>query len=112
MKIVQEEIFGPVCAVIKFEDEEDVVRQANDTLYGLAAAVFTQDINRALVTGNKLKAGTVWINCVNTLEANVPFGGCKQSGSTYHSFSRHPPPDLILTTSDLQLVASWEKKPC
>jgi len=80
MKIVQEEIFGPVCAVIKFEDEEDVVRQANDSLYGLAAAVFTQDIDRAFKTGHRLHAGTVWINCVNTLNVNVPFGGFKQSG--------------------------------
>jgi len=80
MKIVQEEIFGPVGVLIKFEDEEDVIRQANDTLYGLAAAVFTQDINRALETVRKLKAGTAWINCVNTLEPNVPFGGFKQSG--------------------------------
>ncbi|KAF9649990.1 NAD-dependent aldehyde dehydrogenase [Thelephora ganbajun] len=80
MKIVQEEIFGPVGVLIKFEDEEDVVRQANDTLYGLAAAVFTQDINRALETAHKLKAGTTWINCVVTLNPNVPFGGFKQSG--------------------------------
>jgi acyl-CoA reductase-like NAD-dependent aldehyde dehydrogenase len=112
MKIVQEEIFGPVCTVVKFEDEEDVVRQANDSLYGLAAAVFTQDINRALETGHKLKAGTVWINCVNVLNANVPFGGFKQSGSTYYSFSRCPPPNLILITSDLQSAASWESTRC
>ena len=87
MKIVREEIFGPVGVVIKFEDEEDVVRQANDTLYGLAAAVFSKDINRALQTVNKLRAGTVWVNCVNVLNANVPFGGFKQSGSRcrFHS---------------------------
>jgi len=90
MKIVQEEIFGPVGVLIKFEDEEDVIRQANDTLYGLAAAVFTQDINRALETVRKLKAGTAWINCVNTLEPNVPFGGFKQSGSTYYAPSPAP----------------------
>lgn len=87
MKIVQEEIFGPVGVVIKFEDEEDVIRQANDTLYGLAAAVFTKDINRGLQTVYKLKAGTVWINCANMLDVNVPFGGFKQSGSAYRSFS-------------------------
>ena len=81
MKIVQEEIFGPVGVVIKFEDEEDIIHQANDTIYGLAAAVFTQDINRALVTANRLKAGTVWVNCANVLNASVPFGGFKQSGS-------------------------------
>jgi len=80
MKIVQEEIFGPVGVLIKFEDEEDVVHQANDTLYGLAAAVFSQDITRALNTAHKLKAGTAWVNCCNVLNANVPFGGFKQSG--------------------------------
>jgi len=99
MKIVQEEIFGPVGVLIKFEDEEDVIRQANDTLYGLAAAVFTQDINRALETARKLKAGTAWINCVNTLEPNVPFGGFKQSGSTYYPLLPRPPLNMILIAS-------------
>ncbi|KAL0576418.1 hypothetical protein V5O48_005554 [Marasmius crinis-equi] len=80
MKIVQEEIFGPVGVVIKFEDEDDVIRQANDTVYGLAAAVFSQDINRALNTAHRLKAGTAWVNCANTLNESVPFGGYKQSG--------------------------------
>ncbi|KAG6332120.1 hypothetical protein ID866_6972 [Astraeus odoratus] len=80
MKIVQEEIFGPVSVIIKFHDEEDLIRQANDTIYGLAAAVFTKDINRALSTAHKLKAGTIWINCYNQFHANVPFGGFKQSG--------------------------------
>ncbi|KII83878.1 hypothetical protein PLICRDRAFT_118592 [Plicaturopsis crispa FD-325 SS-3] len=80
MRIVKEEIFGPVGVVIKFDDEDDVIRQANDTVYGLAAAVFTQDINRAIGTAHKLKAGTAWINCVNQLHPNVPFGGFKQSG--------------------------------
>jgi len=80
MRIVKEEIFGPVGVVIKFTDEADVLRQANDTVYGLAAAVFSQDINRALETAHKLQAGTAWVNCVNQLHANVPFGGFKQSG--------------------------------
>jgi aldehyde dehydrogenase (NAD+) len=80
MKIVQEEIFGPVGVVIKFHDDEDIIKQANDTVYGLAAACFTKNIDRALKTANKLKAGTAWINCVNTLNPNVPFGGYKQSG--------------------------------
>jgi aldehyde dehydrogenase (NAD+) len=80
MKIVQEEIFGPVGVVIKFDDDEDVIRQANDTVYGLAAAVFSQNINRAITTAHRLKAGTAWVNCVNQLHANVPFGGFKQSG--------------------------------
>ncbi|KAF8995906.1 aldehyde dehydrogenase [Cyathus striatus] len=80
MKIVKEEIFGPVGVVIKFKDEADVIRQANDTVYGLAAAVFSQNINRAIETAHKLQAGTAWVNCVNQLHANVPFGGYKQSG--------------------------------
>lgn len=80
MKIVREEIFGPVGVVIKFKDEEDVIRQANDTVYGLAAAVFTQNLNRAIKTAHRLKAGTAWINCVNQVNSNVPFGGFKQSG--------------------------------
>jgi len=57
-----------------------VIKQANDTMYGLAAAVFSRDINRALETAHKLRAGTAWVNCVNHLHANVPFGGYKQSG--------------------------------
>ncbi|KAJ7097379.1 aldehyde dehydrogenase [Mycena epipterygia] len=80
MTIVKEEIFGPVGVVIRFRDEADVIKQANDTLYGLAAAVFSQDINRALETAHKLKAGTAWVNCANQLHANVPFGGYNQSG--------------------------------
>lgn len=80
MKIVKEEIFGPVGVVIKFEDDEDIIKQANDTVYGLAAAVFSQNINRAIETAHKLQAGTVWVNCINQLHANVPFGGYKQSG--------------------------------
>ncbi|KAI6100125.1 aldehyde dehydrogenase [Pisolithus croceorrhizus] len=80
MRIVKEEIFGPVSVVIKFRDEEDVVRQANDTVYGLAAAVFTKDVNRAITTAHKLKAGTVWVNCYSVSDPNVPFGGYKQSG--------------------------------
>jgi aldehyde dehydrogenase (NAD+) len=80
MRIVQEEIFGPVCVIVKFEDEEDVMRQANGTLYGLAAAVFSADITRALQVAHKLHAGTVWVNCTNSLHPNVPFGGYKQSG--------------------------------
>jgi aldehyde dehydrogenase (NAD+) len=65
--------------LIHFGDA-DVIRQANDTTYGLAAAIFSQDITRALRVAHRLHAGTAWINCVNTLEPQVPFGGFKQSG--------------------------------
>ncbi|KAI6000378.1 aldehyde dehydrogenase [Pisolithus orientalis] len=63
-----------------FKDEEDVVRQANDTVYGLAAAVFTKDVTRAITTAHKLKAGSLWVNCYSVSGPNVPFGGFKQSG--------------------------------
>ncbi|TCD60304.1 aldehyde dehydrogenase (NAD(P)(+)) ald5 [Steccherinum ochraceum] len=80
MRIVQEEIFGPVGVVIRFEDDDDVINQANDTMYGLAAAVFSKNIDRALQVAHKLKAGTAWVNCINQLHPQVPFGGFKQSG--------------------------------
>ncbi|KAH9823005.1 aldehyde dehydrogenase domain-containing protein [Melampsora americana] len=80
MKIVKEEIFGPVVTITKFKDEEELLKLANDSIYGLAAAVFTQDINRALKTSNQLQAGTVWINCYSKVHSQVPFGGYKQSG--------------------------------
>jgi aldehyde dehydrogenase (NAD+) len=65
MKIVREEIFGPVGVIIKFEDDEDVIKQANDTTYGLAAAIFSQNITRAINTGHKLQAGTVWVRPIS-----------------------------------------------
>jgi aldehyde dehydrogenase (NAD+) len=80
MKIIQEEIFGPVVTVAKFKTEEDIIAMANDTTYGLAAAVFSRDISRALEAAHKIKAGTVWVNCYNKLFPQVPFGGYKQSG--------------------------------
>ncbi|KAI0319884.1 aldehyde dehydrogenase domain-containing protein [Amylostereum chailletii] len=80
MKIVREEIFGPVVALIKFEDEDDVVRQANDTIYGLAASVFTQNLRRAIETAHRLQAGQVYVNSANNADPNMPFGGYKQSG--------------------------------
>ncbi|KAH7912335.1 putative 1-pyrroline-5-carboxylate dehydrogenase [Hygrophoropsis aurantiaca] len=80
MKIVQEEIFGPVAAVMKFSTEEEVIGLANDTMYGLACSVFTQNIDRALRVAHKLEAGTAWINFTNSPEIGMPFGGFKQSG--------------------------------
>jgi len=80
MKIVSEEIFGPVVVIAKFTSDEDIIHLANDTAYGLAAAVFSRDITRALETANKLRAGTVWVNCYNTLHPQIPFGGYKESG--------------------------------
>jgi aldehyde dehydrogenase (NAD+) len=80
MKIMKEEIFGPVASIVKFKDEDDVVQQANDTEYGLAACVFTENLNRSMRITNALEAGTVWVNCANSLDYQVPFGGFKQSG--------------------------------
>ncbi|KAF5371651.1 hypothetical protein D9758_003559 [Tetrapyrgos nigripes] len=80
MKIAQEEIFGPVAAVIKFKTEEEVIEMANNTTYGLACAVFTENISRGIRVAHAIDAGTAWINTYNTLATNVPFGGYKQSG--------------------------------
>ena len=99
MKIMREEIFGPVGAVVKFEDEEgiyicflmtfssqficcykDIIKKANDTIYGLAAYVFSQNLTRAIESAHKLKAGSVWVNCGILVSPSVPFGGYKQSG--------------------------------
>jgi acyl-CoA reductase-like NAD-dependent aldehyde dehydrogenase len=80
MTISQEEIFGPVLTVIPFDDLEDAVGQGNGTIYGLAAAVYTQDISRANALVKRLRAGTVWVNNTLTLDMIAPFGGTKQSG--------------------------------
>ena len=98
MTIMKEEIFGPVGAVVKFENEEgiyvfimilssqfncvyeDIIKKANDSIYGLAAYVFSQNITRAIEAAHKLKAGSVFVNSAALMSANVPFGGYKQSG--------------------------------
>jgi phenylacetaldehyde dehydrogenase len=80
MKVVEEEIFGPVVCAIPFSDPAEVVRQANNNVYGLAAAVWTRDISKAHRIASEIRAGTVWINCYNIFDAALPFGGYKQSG--------------------------------
>ena len=80
MKIAQEEIFGPVLCALKFSDADDIVQRGNKSMYGLAAAVWTRDINKANRMSAGLKAGTVWINCYDVFDAAVPFGGFKMSG--------------------------------
>jgi len=80
MKIAQEEIFGPVLCVMPFKDVEEVTARANKTMYGLAAAVWTRDINKAMAISNNVRAGTVWVNCYDVFDAAAPFGGFKRSG--------------------------------
>jgi aldehyde dehydrogenase (NAD+) len=80
MKIVQEEIFGPVCSISKFKTAEEVVKLGNSTTYGLAAAIHTSNLNTAIKVSNALKAGTVWVNQYNMLHHALPFGGYKESG--------------------------------
>jgi len=80
MKVVREEIFGPVVTAIPFSDPDEVVKFANDTIYGLASAVWTRDIGKAHRIAAKLRAGTVWLNCYNVFDPALPFGGYKQSG--------------------------------
>jgi len=80
MRIAQEEVFGPVLAVVPFEDLEDCVAKANSTIYGLAAGIWTRDIGKAHTLVRRLQAGTVWVNAYGPLSAESPFGGYKQSG--------------------------------
>ena len=80
MKIAQEEIFGPVVSIFPFRDEEEAIRLANDTTYGLAANIWTRDIKRAHRVAHRLQAGSVWINCHGVIDPAAPFGGFKQSG--------------------------------
>jgi len=80
MRIAREEIFGPVQQIIKFKTLEEVIPRANNTRYGLAAAVFTKDIDKAITIANSVQAGTVWVNCYHAFTVQAPFGGYKESG--------------------------------
>jgi len=80
MRIAKEEIFGPVMQILKFKDVEEVIDRANNTMYGLGAAVFTKDLDKAMYVSNSLRSGTVWVNCYNILNNQAPFGGFKMSG--------------------------------
>ncbi len=80
MRVEAEEIFGPVVTVKPFKDADELIPQATETEYGLAAGVWTRDISKAHLTAKRLRAGTVWINCYNVFDATLPFGGYKASG--------------------------------
>jgi acyl-CoA reductase-like NAD-dependent aldehyde dehydrogenase len=80
MKVAQEEIFGPVLAVIPFADVDDAIAKANDVPYGLASGVWTQNVKKAHTVSRRLQAGTVWVNMYNFYDPGMPFGGMKSSG--------------------------------
>jgi acyl-CoA reductase-like NAD-dependent aldehyde dehydrogenase len=99
MRVAQEEIFGPVLAVIPFDGPDDAVRIANDILYGLAAGVWTQDVKKAHAVARRLKAGTVWVNMYNFYDPGMPFGGFKESG-----FGRDLGPDCLRDVTQVKSV--------
>ncbi len=80
MDIAQKEIFGPVMSILKFRDEDELIQRANNTIYGLAAAVWTRDIQKAHRIAAEVRAGTVWVNCYDVFDPGAPFGGYKMSG--------------------------------
>jgi gamma-glutamyl-gamma-aminobutyraldehyde dehydrogenase len=93
MRIAREEIFGPVLSAITVESTEEAVRVANDTIYGLAAAVWTSNVARAQQVSRQLKAGVVWVNCFDRGSMSSPFGGFRQSGfgrdKSMHAFDKY-----------------------
>jgi acyl-CoA reductase-like NAD-dependent aldehyde dehydrogenase len=99
MRLVREEIFGPVVAAMPFDDEQEALRRANDTPYGLAAGLWTRDLSRAHRMARDLRAGTVWINTWGDTEAASPFGGTKQSG-----YGREMGPEAIDLYTEVKSV--------
>ncbi|KAF0043219.1 hypothetical protein F2P81_004556 [Scophthalmus maximus] len=106
MRIAREEIFGPVQLIMKFKSIEEVIDRANNTDYGLVAAVFTNDINKAMTISTAMQAGTVWINCFNALSTQCPFGGYKMSGNG-REFSYDLTLYVNLWTEDFNLLKAF-----
>jgi acyl-CoA reductase-like NAD-dependent aldehyde dehydrogenase len=79
-RVCQEEIFGPVLVALPFDDEQQLIEQANDSVYGLAAGIWSRDFPRAMALAERLETGTVWINTYKTFSISTPFGGFKESG--------------------------------
>jgi aldehyde dehydrogenase (NAD+) len=80
MAIAKDEIFGPVVSVLPFKGVDEVIQRANNTYYGLAAAIWTKNIDKAHLFAREAKAGTVWVNCYHVVDTTTPFGGFKMSG--------------------------------
>jgi gamma-glutamyl-gamma-aminobutyraldehyde dehydrogenase len=103
MVVAQEEIFGPVLVVIECDGLDDAISIANDSQYGLAAAVWTDKLNEGHKAAKRLRAGTVWVNCFDLTSINAPFGGYKQSGigrdKSLHAFDKYT--ELKTTWIDL-----------
>jgi acyl-CoA reductase-like NAD-dependent aldehyde dehydrogenase len=104
MKIAREEIFGPVLSAISFRDLDDAIRIGNDVIYGLAAGIWTRDLNVAHRAARALRAGVVYVNCYDADDITVPFGGYKQSGlgrdKSLHAFDKYT--ELKTTWIDLE----------
>lgn len=109
MAVVREEVFGPVLSVLPFDSEEDVVRRANATPFGLGAGMWTRDVGRAHRLGRALRAGSVWVNCYNTLDPAVPAGGYKASGHGREYGPNHI--EEHLETKSLWIATAGSPKP-
>ncbi len=114
MRIAQEEVFGPVLAVIKFKDEEDAIRIANDVRFGLAAGVWTQSLHRAMLMTQRLRAGTVWVNNYRSSSYTTPFGGFKDSGigreGGVDAVREYMEPKSVWISTDLAMANPFAQK--